>query len=118
MAYNFEDVKSRLTRHQKVSAAELAALLLHDQAEMLDIMVINNPANVNHTLRHIVGMRALPFQPDVKKLLGQINGMVLKNDTTDLQKVVDNFKFDPKANNFTTEPSLVEELMKIFPNWF
>lgn len=118
MGYNLEDIKNRLGKKQQISAAELAALLTYDHANMFDLMVINNPSNVNNTLRHIIGMRDLPYAPDTKKLLNVINGMCIKQDTQHLQKVSDNFKFNYNAKNYTTTPALVDELRKQFPNWF
>ena len=118
MSYNFQDVKWRIAHKAAVTPAELAALLQYDHAEMFDLMCINNPANVNHTLRHMIGIRTLPFAPDTKALLGQVNAMVMKNDSVDLQKVSDNFKYDLNADNFTTMPELIAELKQQFPNWF
>lgn len=114
----YDDITWRIRNGGKVTAQEIIDLINYDHAEMFDLMIANNPANVNETLKYRIGISSMPFAPDAAKIHSQVQVMIAKKDTTDLQMIMDNFRFNPGAKNFSTNPQLVQMLQLEFPQWF
>lgn len=115
---NPQDIEWRMRNSGDVSPQEIIALMEHDHADMLDFMILNNPANVNTTVKYTLGYSMLPFTPDPKKIRGQVQAMIAKNDSKSIQTIFDHFRYDPQAKNFTGNAKLVPSLKQQYPTWF
>jgi hypothetical protein len=52
----------------------------------------------------------LPFVPNRKAVEQVINAYIMKNDVVALQKILDEFDYNPKANNYTTHLGFIQQL--------
>lgn len=116
--YDLEDIMFRIRNGAAVSPDEWAAVLQQDHSALLDFMALNNPGNVTKTLKYELGYHELPFFPNPQACVAQIEVLKKTNSLDKLQKVYDNFKYNPFAENWTSNEDLRAELKKEFPNWF
>jgi len=108
--YNHSDILWRLHNKAHVTAEEKAAFLAAHPEAFFGYMVDNNINNVNNTLRHEKGYEQLPYNPDKKQIVGQIQMLFAKNNQSILQDIVNSYVFNPNANNWTTDAELVRNL--------
>ncbi len=108
--YDHADIFWRMSKKAAISPQEKAAFLAAHPKALVCYMVENNPENANNTLRHEKGFEMLPYAPDKNAILSQIGLHISKGDLQPMNDVINSFKFNPKADNWTTEPSLVYAL--------
>lgn len=108
--FDHGDIFWRMTKNAHITPEERAAFLAKHPKALVCYTVDNNPANANNTLRHEKGFEMLPYAPDKKQILAQITLHISKDDLQPMNDVINGFKFNQSANNWTTEPNLVAAL--------
>jgi hypothetical protein len=112
-SFDNADIAWRIKNGGAVSVQELAGHIAEDEAMRFVYMLCNNPASLNDVLRHEKGYGYLPFAPDAKQLMGQIDLLYKKGDKESMDIISDllaGYRFNPNANNWTTDYQLVENL--------
>jgi len=97
-----EMIKSR-----RAPLGELGQGARKDPYLLYNFLMDNNLQDVNKTLREDLGNKDLPFVADRKKIEFIIDGYIRAGNNKALQKILDEFDFNPDANNYTTRPEFL-----------
>lgn len=98
-------------RKGTATVSEIGYAITQDRHLLFNMLMDNNLADVNVTLRTELGQRNnLPFAPNRKAIEQVINAYIIKNDIKSLQKILDEFDYNPKANNYTTHVGFIQQL--------
>ncbi len=116
--FDLNDIRFRLKNAVSITSDELIYLLNNDSEGLLDFMLLNNPASINNMFKYHFGLSFLPFQPDIKQLQAQIDYIIEHGDVEKARYIVNYFKYNSGATNWTYEDGLDQKLSTIFPNWF
>jgi hypothetical protein len=116
--YNIEDIKFRIQKNAGYTADELVCLLEQDRPTRLEFMVLNNPGNVNETLKYKLGDNTLSFKPDIKAIQSHVDLLIQKGDAPALDTIEKNFKLDTSNVASESDKELQAILKKYLPNWF
>ncbi len=111
---NLQDIKKRILAKQPVTAQEIAWAATQDKYVLFNTLLDNNLADVNYALRINLKNKFLPFVPDRKAIEGVLSSYIEKGDHASLQTVLDEFDFNPNANNYTTNQEFLQHLKKNF----
>jgi hypothetical protein len=109
---NKDLIKQALKEGLPITEAETAFLLRNDINAMLAFMVENNLGSVNVALRNGLGYDKLTFNPDKEAIVRQLNILVERKNSEELQTVIKNFTIDPSK----ITPTLLIEIKKQFQN--
>lgn len=105
------DVIKEKIRNGKATLADLANGIRQDKYLLYNFLLDNNLNDVNVTLRTNLGYdKELPFVADRKKIEIIIDGFIRNNNNKALQTILNEFDFNPKANNYTTNPKFLAAL--------
>lgn len=88
-------------------AFDIADQVISNVPMLFAWLVDNNAASVNNVLKNKLGITSLPFKPDLTQIRAQVDMLIQKSDKKGLQTIIDNFKFNPDAGNYTIDPELV-----------
>lgn len=113
MNYDHQDIAFRIRNKAAVGIEELAGHIAGDEYAKFVYMLANNPASINDVLRHKRGFESLPFAPDPDRLAGEIDLLYKKGDPQSMDIIshlLAAWKFNPEANNWTTNSRLVDLL--------
>lgn len=116
--YDVNDIKFRIQKNAGFTADELVCLLEHDKPARFDFMVLNNPGNVNETLKYKLGDETLPFLPDPKAIQAHVDILIKKGDDKSLDIIERYFKVSQKNVTTADDAELIKLLNKHFNNWF
>ncbi len=94
----------------KASLLDVAQGIRNDRFLLFNFFMDNNPEDVNVTLREDLGNKDLPLRPSRKSMETIISGYLQTDNTKALQKIINEFDYDPNATNYTTNPKFLQVL--------
>ncbi|MES2134491.1 MAG: hypothetical protein V4506_19245 [Bacteroidota bacterium] len=104
------DVKEKI-RLGNATIGEIAWGASQDKYLLMNTLMDNNLADVNVTLRTELGNdKILDFAPNRSQIQAVIQGYIESNNDKSLQTIIDEFDYDPKANNYTTKLAFLQNL--------
>lgn len=97
-----------------ISHDELAEAIASDKYLFFNFLLDNNPTNIANTLKNIIGEN-LDFKPSRNQLEAIISSYIEKDNFGKLQAIIDNFRPNPNAGNYTNYPELHKFLIQKLP---
>lgn len=100
---NVELVKQKI-RLGTAKVSEIAQAIMQDQYLLFNALMDNNLEDVNVTLRMDLGnTKNLPVVADRRAMTAVISSYIQSSNQKALQKIINEFDFNPKANNYTVK---------------
>lgn len=106
-------VADKLRKREDITTAELATIISQDAVAFMTFLIDNNPVAVNNVLKFQLN-KNLPFAPDRKKIIAQVDMLIEKGDINALKAIIKGFKLNHNAGNYTTDPEVLEYLKQNF----
>ena len=105
-----EEIKTKI-RQRTATIQEIAWAIPQDRYLLFNSLMDNNLNDVNVTLRTDLGNdKILPVRPDRKAMEAVIDAYIRSDDKQALQTILDEFDYNPEADNYTTKLSFIQTL--------
>lgn len=97
-------VKQQIKSGIMPTPENLAIAIKADRYLLFNFLMDNNLPSVNEILKLNLG-EPMAFYPQRKQVEGVIDAYIKKGEDKKLQMVINNFRYNPQARNYTTEPA-------------
>lgn len=113
----FEAVLEKKKKGIPVTMREIAVCIGNDPHTLLKYMVDNDYAQVHKLLhlsdsRMVIGKNA-SFKPDKRRVEGELRSLLTRQQWDTLNQVTDHFVINISADNYTSNPELIQKLADI-----
>jgi hypothetical protein len=107
-------VKDKIrTQNGELTTEELTTGIANSRHLLFNFLLDNNMASIVSTMK--VDLREnIDFEPKRETVEAVLAGYIAKEEYGKLQRILDNFKFNKTANNYTTN----KEVLKLLKNKF
>lgn len=106
---NEQIVKLKIANGLPANKEEHAAAILNSRHLLFNFLMDNNLQNIAVTLKSKLG-EPLDFRPSREQIEAVIKMYIAKGEYRKLQTILDNFKKNENANNYTTDPEFLATL--------